>query len=398
MNIIRRLFCRSFQTVMKIAIPFLPYRDPSVLSSVNELPELLKEQKIDRVLIVTDETLNRLGMLDSMKAALDNGDIFYCVYDKTVPNPTTTNVEQARQLYIDNACQALIGFGGGSSIDCAKAVGARLACPRKPIAKMQGILKVRKAIPYLAAIPTTAGTGSEITLATVITDDESGHKFPISDFSLIPRAAVLDPELTRTLPPAMTATTGMDALTHAIEAYIGRSTTRRTRKAALEAVSLIADNLEKAYADGSDMVARANMLQASYLAGSAFSVSYVGYCHAVAHSLGGKYHVPHGLANAVLLPCVLEGYGSSIYKKGRDIAQAMHIVDKGTSAPEACRLLIDHIRGMNRRMDIPERIDAIQPEDIPQLARLADNEGNPVYPVPRLMNAKELEQLYRAVM
>ena len=300
--------------------------------------------------------------------------------------------------YLENGCQALIGFGGGSSIDCAKAVGARIARPNKPIPKMRGILKVLLPIPFLIAVPTTAGTGSETTLATVITDDKNAHKFPINDFPLIPRVAVLDPEMTRSLPKNMTSTTGMDALTHAIEAYIGRSTTRQTRADALEAARLIAENLEKAYGDGSDMTARANMLRAAFLAGGAFSKSYVGYCHAVAHSLGGQYHIPHGLANAVLLPYVLEAYGSAINRKAKDIAMAMHIADAATPEEAAPSLLIAEIRRMNRDMGIPEKLSGIRPADIPKLAAYADKEANPLYPVPVLMDRQELQKFYFDVM
>ena len=292
----------------------------------------------------------------------------------------------------------VVALGGGSAIDCAKAVGARIARPRLTIPKMKGILKIWLPIPYLIAVPTTAGTGSETTLATVITDHNTSHKFPISDFPLIPRVAVLDPLMTRTLPQHMTSTTGMDALTHAIEAYIGRSTTKQTRAAALEAVRLIAENLETAYNEGNNMEARKNMLRAAYLAGGAFSKSYVGYCHAVAHSLGGQYHIPHGLANAVLLPYVLEAYGDCAHRKYKDIAIAMHLANDDTPEDAAARLLIDEIRRMNAAMHIPDKLPGIKTVDIPKLAGYADKEANPLYPVPRLMDAGALEQFYYAVM
>ena len=398
MDTLQKAGCRVFQTGLKLVIPILPYRSPRVLSSVQEIPAILKAQGICRVLLVNDGFLHLSGMLEPLKKALADNGIAYTVYDETVPNPTVWNVEMARERYLADGCQGLIGFGGGSAIDCAKAVGARVARPRKSIAKMRGILKIHKRLPFLVAVPTTAGTGSETTLATVITDDKNGHKFPINDFPLIPRVAVLDPEMTRSLPPHITATTGMDALTHAIEAYIGRSTTKDTRENALKAASIIAKNLETAYNNGNDMTARANMLQAAYLAGSAFSKSYVGYCHAVAHSLGGQYHTPHGLANAVLLPYVLEAYGPSIYGKAKDIAIAMEIADAATPAETACKALIARIRQMNQDMGIPEKLAGIQEADIPRLAGFAAKEANPLYPVPVLMDAKELERFYYDVM
>ena len=398
MNLPKKLFCRSFQTVLRAALPLLPYRDPKILNRVEEIPDCLNARNIHKVLIVTDGFLHISGMLEPMKKVLSAAGIGYAVYDEVTPNPTILNVELAREKYLAENCQGLIGFGGGSAIDCAKAVGARIARPKLTIPKMKGILKIWLPIPYLIAIPTTAGTGSETTLATVITDHNSSHKFPINDFPLIPRVAVLDPEMTRTLPQHMTSTTGMDALTHAIEAYIGRSTTRQTRAMALEAVRLIAENLEVAYNDGDNMNARKNMLHAAYLAGGAFTKSYVGYCHAVAHSLGGQYHIPHGLANAVLLPYVLESYGTCAHRKYKDIAVAMNLADKDTPEAEAAQLLIAQIRRMNAAMGIPDKLPRIRKEDIPKLAQYADQEANPLYPVPKLMNATELEQFYHAVM
>ena len=398
MNVPKKIFCRSFQSVFRLAIPILPYRDPVILNQVCDIPDCLNENKIGRVLIVTDRFLHSSGMLESLKNNLIASGIGYVIYDEVTSNPTVLNVEAAREKYIFEGCQGLIGFGGGSAIDCAKAVGARIARPRLSIPKMKGILKIWLPIPYLIAVPTTAGTGSEATVTTVITDQNASHKFPISDFPLIPRLAVLDPEMTRSLPQHITATTGMDALTHAIEAYIGRSTIPQTRQAALEAVRLISENLEAAYQDGNNMDARRNMLRAAYLAGGAFSKSYVGYCHAVAHSLGGQYHTPHGLANAVLLPYVLEAYGNCAYKKYKDIAIAMHLATPDTPDVEAGKLMIAEIRRMNAAMNIPEKLPEVRKEDISKLARYADQEANPLYPVPKLMDAAQLERFYCDVM
>ena len=292
MNIVEKMYCRVFQFCFRAVLPLLPYRDPMVLASEEDIVTVLKKKGCSTVLIVTDESLHGLGLLEKLKTTLDLAGLAYVVYDKTVANPTVANVEEARKMYIENGCNAVIGFGGGSPMDCAKAVGARIAKPKKSIPKMKGVLKVRKRLPLFIAVPTTAGTGSETTLAAVITDGETRHKFPMNDFSLIPQYAALMPEVTRGLPPFMTATTGMDALTHAVEAYIGRSTTRETRKYALEATRLIFENIEKAYTNGTDMEARKNMLYASFLAGKAFSKSYVGYCHAIAHSIGGNYNAP----------------------------------------------------------------------------------------------------------
>ena len=307
-------------------------------------------------------------------------------------------MDEALHMYLDNDCQAIIGFGGGSSMDCAKATAARIAKPHQSLAQMKGILKVHKKLPLLIAIPTTAGTGSETTLAAVITDAKTRHKYAINDFPLIPRYAVLDPKVTLSLPPFITATTGMDALTHAVEAYIGNSTTPGTRKNALDAVRLIFENLDTAYTDGQNIEARRNMLRASYFAGCAFTKSYVGYVHAVAHSLGGKYNVPHGLANAVILPMVLETYGDSITHKLRNLAVAAGLCDKNEDDKTASRMFIDAVKDMKKRFGIGDYIPEIQETDIPELAHYADKEANPLYPVPVLMDASELETLYYRLM
>ena len=398
MNKLKKLYCRTFQTAFKIALPFLPYRKPKIVGSVKALPDFIKKKKCDHVLIITDAGIMKLGLTKRLENALSENDIAYTIYGKTVANPTTDNVAEALELYQTNGCNALIGFGGGSSMDCAKAVGARIAKPKQSLAKMKGILKVHKKLPLLIAIPTTAGTGSETTLAAVITDAETRHKYAINDFPLIPRYAVLDPKVTLSLPPFITATTGMDALTHAVEAYIGNSTTPGTRKDALLAVKLIFENIDIVYNDGKNVDARRNMLHASFYAGCAFTKSYVGYVHAVAHTLGGEYNVPHGLANAILLPFVLEAYGTSIHKKLYRLALEAEIVEEGTPYDEAAKAFINAIKDMKKRFHIGDTVKEIQEEDIPKLAHYADKEANPLYPVPVLMNAEELEDFYYLLM
>ena len=398
MNRFRKMYCRTFQTVFKIALPFLPYRKPKIVGSVKALPEILKKRKCENVLIITDAGIRKLGLTQRLEKVLAKNEIPYTIYDRTVANPTTENVAEAVELYRANDCRAIIGFGGGSSMDCAKATGARIAKPHQSLAKMKGILKVHKRLPLLIAIPTTAGTGSETTLAAVITDAETRYKYAINDFPLIPRYAVLDPKVTLSLPPAITASTGMDALTHAVEAFIGNSTTYGTRKDALLAVKLIFENLDTVYNDGSNLDARRNMLHASFYAGCAFTKSYVGYVHAVAHSLGGQYNVPHGYANAVILPIVLEAYGSAVYKKLDKLAVEAGIADPEDSYEEGAKKFIQAIKDMKLRFHIGNTIPEIREEDIPKLAHYADKEANPLYPVPVLMNARELENFYYGLM
>lgn len=397
MNPIKAIYCRTVQAVLRAALPVLPYREPQVFHNCGELSTVFQKENIRRVLIVTDAGIVRSGIAAQLEAVLDEDDISYAVYDQTRPNPTVVNVEQALSLYRRYRCQALIAIGGGSSMDCAKAVGARLARPGTPLGKLKGTLRILRPLPTLIAIPTTAGTGSETTLAAVITDTQAQHKYVMNDFVLIPKYAVLDARLTLSLPPHLTATTGMDALTHAVEAYIGRSTTRQTRQEALEATRLVFANVERAYRNGKDYEARSNMLTAAYRAGIAFSRSYVGYVHAVAHSLGGQYNIPHGLANAVLLPYVLESYGSCIHRKLHDLAVAAGIASPQEEDAGAAAKFIRAIRQLNARMGIPETLEGIRPEDIPVMAAHAEKEANPLYPVPRLMTREELTFFYEQV-
>ena len=397
MFILKKIGCRLFQIAFRAALPFLPYREPKIIPSCGELGNLLKSKKNASVLIVTDAGIVRNGLVKPVEEALKENEIKYTVYDKTQPNPTVANVEDALKLYHENKCEALIAIGGGSAMDCAKGIGARVAYPNKPLNKMGGVMRVLRRLPTLIAIPTTAGTGSETTLAAVITDGETHHKYAIMSFPLIPHYAVLDAKMTYSLPPHLTSTTGMDALTHAVEAYIGRSTTKKTRGLALEATKLIFDNVEKAYTDGINHEARENMLHAAYKAGIAFSMSYVGYVHAVAHSIGGKYGIPHGLTNAVIMPYVLEGYGKSAYKKLHSLGIAAGVCSEGDSHEDGAKKFIAAIKELNAKMNIPTTISGINEEDIPELARHAEKEANPLYPVPKLMTEKELELFYHKI-
>ncbi len=398
MNLCRKIWCRTFQTGMNIVLPFMPYREPKLLEGVKSIPVCLKEHGIDNVILVTDKGIRGLGLTTPLEEHLKEAGIRCTVFDDTVANPTIANVEAARELYLKEGCRAIIAFGGGSSMDCAKGLGARIACPNLSLQKMKGIMKVRKKLPLLIAVPTTAGTGSETTVSAVITDGETHFKYAINSFPLIPEYACLEPDVTLGLPGSLTSTTGMDAMTHSVEAFIGHATTKKTRAAAIESVRLILDNLEKAYANGKDREARANMLRASYLGGVAFTRSYVGYVHAVAHSLGGKYGIPHGLANAVILPHVLDMYGASAHKKLATLAKAVGLVGENTDTKEAAETFIAKIKQMNANMNIPTTLKGIKEEDIPEMSAHADKEGNPLYPVPALWDRAELEKVYRAVM
>jgi alcohol dehydrogenase len=395
-----KLYCRMYQNAYRGASYLLPWRKPELISgenSVDRLPPLIKSKGIKSVLIVTDKGISSLGLLNGLLVQMEAEGLSYTVYDKTVPNPTIDNIEEALRIYQTNKCEAIIAFGGGSPMDCAKGVGARAARPDKTIPQMKGQLKVRKRIPTLFAIPTTAGTGSEATLAAVISNPETHEKYAVNDPVLIPHYAVLDPLLTVKLPPHITSTTGMDALTHAVEAYIGRSRTRETIQCSKEAVTLIFENLYEAYSNGENITARTKMQKASYLAGLAFTRAYVGYVHAIAHTLGGFYSVPHGLANAIILPHVLEYYGESVHNQLAELADTAGISRASDTTEQKAAAFIEAIKKLNRDMSIPEKVSGIVESDIPLMVKRALAEANPLYPVPKILTEKDLLQLYGSI-
>ena len=394
----KNLYCRIYQFVFRIAAYFLKWRKPKLLSgsgSILDLSELLNEQGIMKVLIVTDKGIMSLGLTKNLESGLKNFGIEYEIYDKTVPNPTIDNIEEASKIYLKNQCQAIIGFGGGTAIDCAKGVGARIARPKKSLQQMKGVLKVGRKIPTLIAIPTTAGTGSEGTLAAVITDSITHDKYAINDVNLIPHIAVHDPLLTLGLPPHLTATTGMDALTHAIEAYIGKANTKETKKYGKQAVELIFRYLEKAYREGIDLEARHNMLKASYYAGLAFTRAYVGNVHAMAHTFGGFYGIPHGLANAVILPYVLKYYGKTTHHSLAELADLVGFNNQGLE--DKANYFIEAIEKMNARMKIPKKIQVPNLDNLEMMIERAYHEANPLYPVPKIFSKDDFRKLFLEV-
>lgn len=396
MNPFYKCYCRVYQLAFRLALPLLPYREPERFENIQALPGLLERLGLSSVLLVTDRPLRQAGVTEPLEELLARSGVHCAVYDGTRANPTVHNVEEARAIYLAENCRGLIAFGGGSSMDCAKAVGARIVYPKRTVNQMKGLLRVLRRLPPLIAIPTTAGTGSEVTVTAVITDSDQRHKYTMNNFTMIPHYAVLDPAVTCTLPPELTATTGMDALTHAVEAYIGNTTTKETRGYARKAVELVFANIRRACENGGDLEARRNMLHAAHIAGIAFSKSYVGYIHAVAHSLGGRYNTPHGLANAVLLPKGLELYGPCVYPKLWELGRNAGVVGEADGVEAGAKAFIAAIRKLNEDLGIPETLPEIREEDIPDMARHAAKEANPLYPVPRLMDASELAALYAA--
>lgn len=389
-----KMYCRIYQAVFKIGMYLIPWGMPETLEgagSVKKLPDLIKKKGYNKVLVVTDKVLMDLGLPKGMLEAMDAAGIEYVVYDGVQPNPTDRNVNEGLKLFRENGCQAMVAFGGGSPMDCCKGIGAMAVKKGKTVEQLQGLFKVLHRIPTIFAVPTTAGTGSETTVAAVITNEKTHHKASMNDTSLMPKYAVLDPELTVGLPPKVTSTTGMDALCHAVECYTNNTyNSKLEKKLAEDAVKLIYDNLYTAYCDGSNLKARQNMQKAAFYAGRAFTRGCVGYVHAIGHTLGGLYGTPHGLAMSVILPHVMRQFGSAAHERLARLAEVCSMT--GANDAEKAEKFISWIEEMKAKMNIPAGLDVIKDEDVPQIIEWATKEANPLYPVPVVWDKADFEK------
>ena len=413
------IYERGYQSIAGIGMKLLPASRQEVIAGPGSLQKtagLLLDRKLSRPLIVTGPRVSRTDFFQRLVSSLEEAGCSPRVFAEVEPDPSTDLIQRVTEAYKEGDCDSFIALGGGSNMDAAKAAAAGLARPEKSLVQLGGLMKVRKKIPYMIAIPTTAGTGSECTVAAVVTDSRTHRKFAINDPVLCPKAAVLDADLTADLPAPITAATGMDALTHAVEAYLNWPYhKRKTKGQALSAVHDIMLYLPFVYeasvqqeesagtlqgtALPKDMSrARQKLLEASYRAGQAFTVACVGNVQAVAHTLGGIYHIPHGQANAVLLPVILEDYGKKIYRPLAALAKAAGL-DRGSrvSDKELAEAFIERIRRMNRDMKIPETFSQLKEEDFDQMAEWAVKEANPLYPVPVIYDEEDVKRILRKI-
>ena len=390
-----RFLCRLVQFFVKIGYYFIRYPKAKVVDgegSFLSIPTLIKEDNLKKPLIVTDNSLMKLGLINPLIDKFKELDMPFAVFSDVQPNPTCENVMNGYEVYKLEGCDCIVAVGGGSPMDTAKTIGAKAARPKKDIRKFLGLFSIRKKIPMLYAVPTTAGTGSEATLAAVITDEKKNHKIPICDPVLMPRRAILDPKLTEGLPSFMTATTGMDALCHAVEAYTNQTyCTKYENELCEKAVKLIHDNILTVYKDGHNLEARKNMQLAAMYAGRAFSRGSVGYVHAIGHTLGGLYHISHGEAMSVILPKVMRKYGNSAEKRLAMLADIVGIEGKDNS--EKANKFIDWIEETNKAMNIRNSFVEIKDEDIDTIIKWAIKEANPVYPCPQVWKYKDFKEL-----
>lgn len=400
MNPIYKAFSRVVQKSMYVAEFLMPWEKAEILKGKGtflQLPDLLIKNNVKCPLIVTDKYLSE-NHLPALLKVMEEKQINYALYDGVVQNPTVQCALDGYKIYTDKNCDAIIAVGGGSPMDCAKIIGGKVVKPNKSPEKFKGLMKVMHKLPPFYAVPTTAGTGSEVTVAAVLSYPAKVEKFPCNDPSFMPDYIVYDPALTFTLTPFLTATTGIDALTHAVEAYIGHINTKQTAEDARKAVKLIFENVYTAYSEPENLKARENMQEAAKLAGAAFTRAYIGYVHAIGHACGAVVHMPHGLAMSVILPHMLDEYGKKAYKKLAELADVIGL--KGNSDEEKAKAFIKAVKDLNKKMGIPEFIGneyEINDQQVRMIASRANKEANPFYPCPEMYNEKELERIVNSL-
>jgi alcohol dehydrogenase class IV len=383
-----------------VATRLLPIPQPTLLvgpGSSARLGQAIGAFGHRKILVVSDHLIAELGLMKACLDALQASGTGVLVYDEITPDAPIPLIEKGIDLYRRKGCDAILAFGGGSVMDAAKAIGLAAANDKHP-RKLVGYFKGLRAPPPLYAVPTTAGTGSEVTVAAVISDPEHERKLVIADTRIVPQMAALDPLLMVGLPAAVTAATGMDALTHAVEAYLGDWSTEVTDRMALSAVAMIFENLPRVFDRGDDLVAREQMALASTYAGMAFTRANVGNVHAIAHQLGGKYHTPHGLANAIMLPHVLRFSASATVGRLATLALRAKVGRLGDSREELARTFLDSVDTLSRTVGIPRTLEALREADVPALAKAACHEADANYPVPRVMLQADCEALLRKVL
>ncbi|WP_165954354.1 iron-containing alcohol dehydrogenase [Seongchinamella unica] len=391
---------RLMVNALKLAIGVIPIRRPQLLvgaDATRRLAEAAAERSLKKILIMTTAGMVKRGQAGPLVRALELQRITPVIYDGVQPDPTWEVVNDALELLQAEACDGIVALGGGSAMDSAKVVAVAAANDGKP-ERLVGYFKGRRKPLPLFAVPTTAGSGSEATIAAVISDDRTHSKSFVIDSRLTPLAAALEPRLMTGLSPALTAATGMDALTHAIEAYIGVIGTTETDRYAREAVQLIFRYLQPACSNGADLEAREALSIASYKAGCAFTQASVGYVHAISHQLGAYYGLPHGLGNAILLPEVLEFCGQSVAEKLAQLAVLTGLGEESEPEDILAQKFVVHIRYLNRELGVPATVAELRAEDIPGIARRALREALLNYPVPRQMGRADCEALLQGLL
>lgn len=375
-------------------------KEPKLFQGENSSLDLVDEianQQHGSVLIVTGAGLIRRGQVQPIIDRFDELNINVTVFDGVEPDPTFSITNAALKLLIENQCESVLAIGGGSAMDLAKVIALSASNKKKPEALTGYFKALKKPLPFYA-IPTTAGTGSEVTVISVLSDDQTHSKSFVIDPRTASLATALDPTFMVTIPPALTAATGMDALTHAIEAYVGRNGSTYTDEQALEAIRLVFKHLPTAVRDGHNIEARSALALASYKAGLAFTKASLGYVHAISHQLGAKYGVAHGLGNAILLPHVIQYSKPAIQDKLAIIAKEIGITEQNQSTDQLANRMVDYLFDFNKQVGIPETVTELKEEDFPAIVSDAMSEAYFNYPVPKFMQGHQCKQILQRVL
>lgn len=396
----RILYYRLRAFGVKWLLRLLPRNMPLIFSGSGSSLTLCRQLAMlgyTRALIVTDRFLNESGMLDEIKKTLTESGVTFAVYDGVEPDPPFEQVQAGEALLREENCDAVIGVGGGSVLDAAKMIALVHNNPGD-LAFYDGIQKAKRPGLPMFAIPTTAGTGSETTPAAVISENGTHRKVAVADGKMVPHYVALDAELMKSMPPGITAATGMDALTHAVESYLSKASTASTEAMAGTAVKLVFKYLPRAWHDGNDMEARDAMAMASFYGGVAFGRTSVGYAHGIAHQLGRVCHTPHGEANAMVLPEVLAAYGDCVHKRLARLAQSVGLGEPGDSPGKLAGELIERIAALRSELEMPLVPEGLEEAEIPGIIKAALAEAGDIYPVPRYFSAEELGVVVRGLM
>ncbi len=390
---LKHLLYRGYTNGLKVAAYVLPFPKPTLFSGpdcLHELTEAIVDLGFKKLLLVTDEGLVKIGMAEQVAESARTRGLEFALYAEVKPDPTYDQVERGLNVYLESGCDAILALGGGSAMDCAKVIAARVT-NKKSIKRLAGLFRVWRTPAPLFVIPTTSGTGSEVTVAAVVSEPETHHKTPLMDPKLVPLMAALDANLLVGLPAKITADTGIDALTHAIEAYISRNATTETKAYSVAAIKLIFQYLPRAVEEGSDIQARQKMAMASYYAGLAFTKASLGYVHAFAHSLGAKYGLPHGMANGLALLPVLRFSFSEIEPQLTALSEAL--IDAQSEAMPNAQAFLDRLEGLYNEIGIEQTSSLLKTSDTDELVTLILEEAHWNYPVPKFMNEEECAQL-----
>lgn len=397
---------RVVQAGLGMAMRVIPWGQPERVNypgAIQALPAALRADGIKKMLLVTDRGVLRAGLVKTVCEVLEEAGVGVEVFSDVHPNPTIPDILGGLRRYKAQGCEGVLALGGGSSIDASKMIVALVALPDGSERKLGGLFQVtlrkRGKVPPLYAVPTTAGTGSETTIVAVVTEPRTHAKYTVMDFPLLPKRVFLDAQLTLTLPPRVTAQSGMDALTHAVEAYVnGYMATETTRRQAREATALIFRYLPRAFADGADLQAREKMLTAAFYAGQAFGRATVGYAHSIAHAVGGLTGLAHGELTGICLPALLEWYGEAAVPRLAELAEVIGVAEPGVTDTVKARAFIKAVYALRRSLGLAETLPLLSDEEVRTVCHRAVREANPLYPEPRMMSEQQCRCFVRLLM